>query len=220
VADLGELETEFQPAGALWEGSQTTLIAPDLVFNFGFQENWEATLEGRLETPVSPAEPPRITDVALLLKGVLRPGSLQDKQGPSIATEFGLLLPDGSGESGVGASLAGIASERWDWGTIHLNIKAEVTPEQHADLFVSTIIEGPFKWKVRPVAEVFYEDNFGEAQTFSGLAGAICQVRDNLSFDAAFRRAFTDGRPVSEIRAGVTFGFNTGLFSRHAVRNP
>src|SRR5262245_66454320 len=40
VADLGEFETEFQPAGALWEGSQTTLIAPDLVFNFGFKENW------------------------------------------------------------------------------------------------------------------------------------------------------------------------------------
>jgi hypothetical protein len=112
------------------------------------------------------------------------------------------------------------ASERWDWGTIHLNAKAEVTPEQHADLFFSTIIEGPFKWKVRPVAEVFYEDNIGEAQTISGLAGAIWQVRDNLSFDAAFRHAFTDGRPVSEIRAGVTFGFNTGLFGRHAVRKP
>jgi len=130
------------------------------------------------------------------------------------------VLPDGSGESGVGASLAGIASERWDWGTIHLNIKAEVTPEQHADLFFDTIIEGPFKWKVRPVAEVFYEDNFGEAQTISGLAGAIWQVRDNLAFDAAFRRAFTDGRPVSEVRAGVTFGFNTGLLSRNAMRKP
>jgi hypothetical protein len=75
-------------------------------------------------------------------------------------------------------------------GTIHLNVKAEVTPQQHADLFFSTIIEGPSKWKVRPVAEVFYEDNIGEAQTISGLAGAIWQVRDNLAFDAAFRRAF------------------------------
>jgi hypothetical protein len=64
VADLGEFETEFQPAGALWDGSQTTLIAPELMFNFGFKENWEATLEGRLETPLSLAEPPRITDAA------------------------------------------------------------------------------------------------------------------------------------------------------------
>jgi hypothetical protein len=218
VADVGELETEFQPAGALWEGTQTTLIAPELVFNFGFKENWEATLQGRLETPLSPAEPPRITDAALLLKDVLRPGSLQEKQGPSIATEFGLLLPDGSGESGLGASFAGIASQRWDWGTIHLNGAAALTPEQHADLFFSTILEGPSKWKVRPVVEVFYEDNIGNAQTISGLAGAIWQVRDNLAFDAAFRRAFTDSQPVSEIRAGVTFGFHTGLFGRHAVR--
>ena len=67
---------------------------------------------------------------------------------------------------------------------------------------------------------MFYEDNIGEAQTISGLAEAIWQVRDNLAFDAAFRRAFTDGRPVSEIRAGVTFGFNTGFFGRHSVGKP
>ena len=30
----------------------------------------------------------------------------------------------------------------------------------------------------------------------------------------------TGGRPVSEIRAGVTFGFNKGLLSRHAVGKP
>jgi len=119
----------------------------------------------------------------------------------------------------AGPSLDGIASERWDWGTIHLNVEAALPPEHHADLFFDTIIEGPSKWKVRPVAEVFYDDNIGKAQTISGLAGAIWQVRDNLSFDAAFRRAFTDGQSVSEIRAGVTFGFNTGLFGRHGVRN-
>src|SRR5262249_22237551 len=107
VVDLGELETEFQPAGVLWEGSQTTLKAPDLVFNFGFKENWEATLEGCLETPLSPAEPPRITDAALLLKGVLRPGVLQDKQGPSVATEFGLLLPVGPASQALARALRG-----------------------------------------------------------------------------------------------------------------
>ena len=35
-----------------------------------------------------------MTDNGVFLKNVLRPGSLQDKSGPSIATEFGLLLPD------------------------------------------------------------------------------------------------------------------------------
>jgi hypothetical protein len=43
-----------------------------------------------------------------LLKGVLREGSLQDKSGPSIATEFGLLLPGINDEHGTGATLTGI----------------------------------------------------------------------------------------------------------------
>jgi hypothetical protein len=217
VADLGELEVELQPVGALWEQSQTTLTFPEAV-HFGFKQNWEATLEGKLETPLSPAESTRLTDADVLLKDVLRPGSLQDKEGPSIATEFGVLLPDSSGASGVGARIAGIASQRWDWGTIHLNAETALMRDQHADLFFSTIIEGPFKWKVRPVAEVFYEDEIGKSQTISGLVGAIWQVRDSLSFDAAFRRAFTNDHPVTELRAGLTVGFNTGFFGGRVTR--
>jgi len=37
--------------------------------------------------------------------------------------------------------------------------------------------------------------------------GAIWQVNDKLSFDAAVRFASVDGRPVSELRVGMTFGF-------------
>jgi hypothetical protein len=44
------------------------------------------------------------------------------------------------------------------------------------------------------------------------LAGAIWQVNDKLSFDAAVRYAFVNGRPVQELRAGLTFGFP--LFSQ------
>lgn len=212
VADLGELEVELQPAGALWERSQTTLIAPEAVFNFGFKDNWEAILQGKLETPLSPEESTRLSDAEVLLKDVLRPGSLQDKQGPSIATEFGVLLPDTSGPSGVGASIAAIISQRWDWGTIHLNVATALTRDQRADLFFSTIIEGPSKWKLRPVAEVFYEDEIGQTRTISGLVGAIWQARDNLAFDAGFRHALTNDHTVNEVRAGLTIAFQTGLF--------
>jgi hypothetical protein len=45
------------------------------------------------------------------------------------------------------------------------------------------------KWKVRPVAEVFYE---GEAA--SGLVGLISQVSDKLS--VAYRHALTKEHPV------------------------
>jgi hypothetical protein len=36
-------------------------------------------------------------------------------------------------------------------------------------------------------------------------------VNDKLSFDAAFRYALVDGRPVNEVRAGLTFGFPINL---------
>ena len=84
--------------------------------------------------------------------------------------------------------------------------------DHNADLFVSAMVEGPIKWTVRPVAEVFFEDEVGASHTVSALVGAIWQVRDNLSVDVAIRHAITDGRPVDELRAGVTFGFPLGLF--------
>jgi hypothetical protein len=82
-------------------------------------------------------------------------------------------FPDSAGDSGFGASWAGIVSQRYDWGTVHLNLQTQLTREQHADLFISTIIEGPHTWKVRPVAEFFYECEFGQAQTASALVGLI-----------------------------------------------
>jgi hypothetical protein len=207
VAAPGEVEIELQPAGSLHEGSTTTLVAPATVFNYGLSEGWEAVLEGRGQTPLSPSGPTSLTAAGAFLKHVLVPGSLQDKTGPSVATEFGVLLPDSTGNSGVGASLAGIVSQRWDWGTIHLNAATALTRDHHADLFLGTILEGPSKWSIRPVAEFFYEKEFGKSETISGLIGLIWRVRDDLSFDVGLRHALTNGHPVNEVRAGMTFGF-------------
>ena len=65
----------------------------------------------------------------------------------------------------MGASVAGIVSQRWEWGAIHLNGQAALTREHRADLIVGAIIEGPAKWTVRPVAEVFYEREVGNAES-------------------------------------------------------
>ena len=68
-------------------------------------------------------------------------------------------------------------------------------------------------WKVRRngqcdrVVEVFYEEEFGQSHTISGLVGAIWQVRDNLSFDVGVRHALTNNHSVNEVRVGMTFGF-------------
>jgi hypothetical protein len=213
VAAPGELEIELQPAGRLRESGTTTLIAPATVINYGLSEGWEAVFEGQGQTPLSPPGPTSLTAAGAFLKHVLQPGSLQDKTGPSIATEFGVLLPDSTGSSGVGASLAGIVSQRWDWGTIHLNAETALTRDHHADVFLGGIIEGPSKWSVRPVAELFYEKEFGQSETVSALIGLIWRVRDNLSFDVGMRHALTNGHPVNELRAGLTFGFPLQMFS-------
>lgn len=216
VADPGDLELELQPAGVRRDDTQKTLVAPATVVNLGLPQAWEGVLEGQLETPLSPSGPTSLVATGASLKHVLREGSLQHKSGPSIATEFGLLLPEIQGDSRFGASFAGIVSQRFEWGTIHLNAETALLRDHNADLFVSAIAEGPIKWTVRPVAEFFYENEFGASHTVSALVGAIWQVRDNLSVDVAIRRAITDGRPVDELRAGVTFGFPLGLFGGSA----
>jgi hypothetical protein len=86
-------------------------------------------------------------------------------------------------------------------------VASNLTPDQHGELFFDAIIEGPNKWKVRPVFEIYSDSVVTQSQTFSGLVGAIWQVNDKLSFDAALRYASVDGRPVSELRVGMTFGF-------------
>jgi hypothetical protein len=217
VAAPGELEVELQPAGVRRDGPTPTLVAPWTVLNFGLSEGWEAVFEGQGETPLSPSGPTNLRAAGAFLKHVVVPGSLQDKSGPSIATEFGVLLPDSTGDSGVGASWATIVSQRWDWGTIHLNAETLLTRDHHADVFLGSIIEGPSKWTVRPVSEFFYEKEFGQEETFSGLVGLIWQVSDKLSFDVAYRYAVTNHRPVNEVRAGLTFGVPLRFFeSSHA----
>jgi hypothetical protein len=140
------------------------------------------------------------------LKGVLREGSLQEKSGPRIATEFGVLLPGVHNERGTGVSLAGIVSQRWEWGTVHLNAAA-LTREQHADYFLDAIIEGPRDWVVRPVSEFYFDRNIGQSRTRSALVGGIWQVQENIAVDFAVRGARLNDHTAGEIRAGVTFAF-------------
>jgi hypothetical protein len=208
VAETGEVEIELGPVEYLREGAGRTLLAPDVRINYGFIPGWEAALEGKVAHGLSAAIPgTSLVESDALLKGVLREGSLQEKPGPSIATEFGVLLPGINDEHGTGAVLNGIASQRWDWGTAHVNAQIALTREQHADYFLDTIIEGPRDWVVRPVAEIFYERDVGLLRTRSALVGAIWQIQDNIAVDFAVRGARVNDHTAGEIRAGVTFAF-------------
>jgi hypothetical protein len=206
VADFRETEIEFGPVQFRHDDSGNTLILPAVVYNYGFAKNWELVIEGRGEHTLSGEDTgSRLVDDAISLKGVLREGVLQGKTGPSVATEFGVLLPEINGVDRAGASWAMIVSDRWSWGTIHFNAGAALTREQHGDVFVGTIVEGPYDWTVRPVAEILYEREFDTKETFAGLIGVIWKVKDDVAFDLGIRQALVNGRPETELRAGVTF---------------
>lgn len=208
VADPGELEIELGPAGYLRQGSERTLIAPAVTLNYGLFEGWEAVLEGQA-THGFAADSKRSSLIGdgAFLKGMLREGSLQHKDGPSVATEVGVLLPGINDEAGTGGSVAGIVSQQWPWLTVHLDAAAAVTRQQHGDLFLGTIVEGPHDWAVRPVAEVFYEREFGRLRTTSGLIGAIWQISDSVDIDVGLRRGRVNDHPLDEVRVGLTFRF-------------
>jgi hypothetical protein len=157
VADTGEVEIELGPTEYMHEAQDNVLFAPDLRINYGFAPDWEATIEGELTHALGPDIPgTSLVGNIASLKTVLHEGSLQEKPGPSIATEFDLLLPDVHDQPGTGVGLIGIVSQQWSWATIHLNIEAAVTRDQHVDYIVDTIFEGPHEWPVRPVSEFFY----------------------------------------------------------------
>jgi len=109
VVETGEMEIELGPVEALRVGAERTLLAPDLRINYGFIPRWEAALEGRLTHGLTAGIPgTSLVESQVLLKGVLREGTLQEKPGPSIATEFGVLLPGINDQHGTGAVLNGI----------------------------------------------------------------------------------------------------------------
>jgi hypothetical protein len=179
VAETGEMEIELGPVEYLRDGADRTLLAPDLRINYGFTPGWEASLEGEVAHGLSAGIPgTSVVESQALLKSVLHEGSLQEKPGPSIAAEFGVLLPGINAEHGTGAILTGIASQRWDWGTLHLNAQIALTRDQHADYFLDTIIEGPHDWVVRPVSEIFYEQDVGQFRTpLSSGRGDLASAR-------------------------------------------
>ena len=208
VADTGDVEIELGPVEYQREGAERVLFAPDLRVNYGFRPDWEASIEGDLTHALSPDIPPTtlVGNIASL-KTVLREGTLQQKPGPSIATEFDVLLPGVRDEPGTGVGLIGIVSQQWNRMTVHLNLEAALTRDQHADYIVDTIVEGPHDWPVRPVSEFFYDRDVGQFETRSGLIGAIWQVKDNIAVDFAVRGARINDHTAGEIRAGVTFAF-------------
>jgi hypothetical protein len=215
VADRGELEIELGPLGFVKEGRDRFLVAPSAVLNWGFAHRWELVLEGRHFVQLgqeSTASRLRVEDSALSVKSVLREGTLQEKTGPSVASEVGALLPTiNGGDSGFGVEASLIVSQRWPDLTVHLNAALSWTRAHRPGFVGGAIFEVHDAWTVRPVAEVLVEAERDAPTVVSALAGAIWRVRDGLSFDAGLRLARAGGVDTTEVRAGLTWAFSVGV---------
>jgi len=216
VAEPGGFELELAPVGYVRQQSRGTVVAPSLIANWGFARDLELVVEGRQFIPLDPAAgEPRVqlVETQLDVKWVMREGSLQEKSGPSIASEWTILLPE-TGQHQIGAELAAIASMRWPALTVHANGAVSYTREHSAGLFGGLIVEGPSAWPVRPVAEGFIDWESGVATQWSGLAGAIWPWRESLIFDAAVKLSWITeagaGTRAFELRAGLTWAFSIG----------
>jgi len=213
VAALHEFEVELGPVGFLEQGNQRYLTDPFVVLNYGVAADTElvAQAEGLHTLPAdAPGPSQRLVNSGLFVKHVLVDGVLQGGTGPSVAAELGVLPPEIHGQSGFGTSLAGIVSQRWEFGAAHVNLAVGTNRADHFDLFTGVILEGPDRWTVRPVTEWYFERTAPGQHTLSRLVGAIWQRSERLSFDVGLRRAGAGGHPEHELRVGFTWSLEPG----------
>jgi hypothetical protein len=211
VAELHELELELGPVGYYRIGHVHDFVSGGVI-NFGFLPRFELVLQGFDYYPVDSAgtTPNKFAATGVFVKTVWKNGCLQEKEGPSFATEIGANLPTVHDGSSFGAYVGAILSTCMGESLIvHWNVEVQSLPTSDFDLFAGAIFEPPpSKYVVRPVVELFVEHDFAGVagiQTYSGLAGAIWQVSHKLALDVAIREASIGGQAVSEVRSGFSW---------------
>ena len=212
VAEFGEFELELGPVHWFSQGPGHYLIAPATVLNLGVLPHWEivADLQNFVGLDPLPGQArDRLLNTDLLLKSVVVTGSLQDAGSwPSVAVEFGPLLPNADGlGKGAGASCDLILSERWQRLALHVNSWVMLTRGNlHVDSFEGIILEGLPEAPVRPVGELFVEREWVTGvTTWSALVGGIWRARDGLDLDVGLREARIGDQRAAEVRMGLTW---------------
>lgn len=207
VAEPGTFELEAGVA-QVRDPHQREMSVPELVGNWGIGHDTEIVLEGKVtdqRVSASLEHDTSLTDTALSVKHVWRPGTLQDASGISLATECGVLLPEWNASSGTGVSCAGIASNRWEAVEVHLNAGISRTREHTTAREFTVIAEAPEGWRYRPVFEAASSRDTSGVWSRSVLVGLIYRVDDNLALDVGLRKGHASEGSFDEVRAGLTW---------------
>jgi hypothetical protein len=212
VADPREVEIELGYFNLERTHGENTIATPSMVLNYGFTKGLELVGEFRLE--VSPEI--EVRDPGVSIKAVLREGVLQDKAGPSIAVEAGLLLPSTAPhEHDLGFEVFGIVSGKLGPVTGHLNGGGGLDRDGRGLGIWGVIGELPLHPKLRLVGEVNGETTQGEPPNNSALLGIIWQpTSKNVFLDAGVRRGISRAAPDWQFTIGLTFGFPLPKLSR------
>src|SRR6185312_10979018 len=94
VVEPRGIELEIGPVALQRSSEELVLVAPSLVLNYGIAPRLELVLEGKNERVLGSAADHRWKpqELAVSIKGLIRRGSLQGEDGPSVALETSLLL--------------------------------------------------------------------------------------------------------------------------------
>ena len=209
VADPKEIEIELGYFTLERTKDENTFIIPRAVVNYGLFKNWEAVAEFAIQR--APDAEMDVIDPAISLKGVLKEGVLQDKDGLGLAVEASALLPSTEkGEGRFGFEGIAILSDKLGPFTFHLNGGLGIERSTGDLVGIWGVIgELPVAKGVRLVGEVNGEKPRREDQRDSALLGIIWQPwsEKNVWFDAGIRRGFTSVAPDWQFTLGITFSF-------------
>ena len=212
VATFKTIEVEMGYFGLTHSDGRTTYVEPQLVLNYGFLRGYEAVGEFQLNEP--PDGPANVTEGSLSVKHVWREGQLQDKPGPSFASETNLLLPGSAGvdQPRFGFLQAFMLSHRFAGMTFHWNLGAG--SDQLASKPFATwglIGELPLTKTLKAVGEINGEGESEVTADNSGLVGLIWEPgwRD-AAFDVGVRRGLAVIDPDYALTAGISIPFAVG----------
>jgi hypothetical protein len=208
VAEPKEIEVELGYFTLDRTKDENTFIIPRTVLNYGLFKNWEGVAEFAIHR--APDATLDVIDPALSLKGVLKEGVLQEKDGFGLAVEASALLPSTEkGQDRFGFEAIGILSDKLGPFTFHLNAGLGIERSTGDLVGIWGLIgELPVASGVRLVGEVNGEKPRREDQRDSALLGVIWQPwsEKNLWLDAGIRRSFT-GAADWQFTLGITFSF-------------
>ncbi len=209
VVEKGETEIEIGVYSFTDDKGLDEITIPSLVYNYGLSDTWQFVAEFDIQIYKEGDDDNReLKDPAIFLKNVFKEGFLQDKEGSSIAAEFGVLLPSTvNGEHTTGLEAIGIYSGKISDFVYHLNFGGELDRKDFKlNGIWGAILEYPFDGKFRVVGEINGTFQRRGLPSNSGLIGFIWELGD-FNLDFGVRRGFSSTASDWGLTTGITFSF-------------